>query len=198
MKFVLVRHGATEWSVSGQHTGLTDIELTIDGRDQAARAGQALRILMGDAMDTTPVFSSPLQRARHTATIVFGHERTISISEDLVEFNYGDFEGLTTPEIRAGHSNWDLWRDGCPGGETCIDVGLRADRFLAQAEAASDTVIVVAHGHLLRILAARAIGLDPHEGRAFTLDTATVSIIEDVRGYRLVKLWNLDPHLLGN
>jgi broad specificity phosphatase PhoE len=198
MKLVLLRHGATQWSVSGQHTGLTDIDLTADGRDQARRARVALRRLMGDAMDTAAVFCSPLQRAHNTAVIVFGEQRSLVLSDDLVECDYGDFEGLTTPQIRDRQPQWDMWRDGYPGGETCADVGRRADRFLALAQAAGDTAIVVAHSHLLRILAARALGLAAEEGRAFTLDTASVSIIEDVRGYRVVKLWNLEPALLAD
>lgn len=197
MKLILVRHGATEWSVTGQHTGTTDIPLTSEGVIQGRRAALAVAKLLGDEMESVPIFSSPLGRARITAGLVFGEDRPLRIDGDLTEYNYGRYEGLTPAQIRDIAPGWDIWRDGCPDGETCEMVGNRVDRFLLAAEAAGPTVAAVAHGHLIRILAARAVGLPPEQGQIFTLDTATVSVIEDVRGKRVLKIWNLDPRLLA-
>jgi broad specificity phosphatase PhoE len=195
MKLILVRHGATEWSVSGQHTGRTNIELTEQGRTQAHRAAKAVRKVMGSDFATAPVFSSPLARAKETAQIIFGSGR-VRFDNNLMEFDYGDYEGLTSTEIRLSNPTWEIWNDGCPNGETCDAVGMRADSFLQSIERSDATVVAVAHGHLIRILAARAIGLPGAQGQIFTLDTATISIIEDVRGKRAIKMWNLDPVLL--
>ena len=195
VKFVLVRHGATEWSVSGRHTGTTDLPLTGDGEAQARRAGNAIRAVLGDEFDTAPIFASPRLRATATAAILFGPSRAITIDEDLREFEYGAYEGLTSAQISALDPGWDLWSDGCPDGETAEMVGRRCDRFLVAAAHGGPTVVAVAHGHLLRILAARAVGLNANDGAIFTLDTATISVVEDVKGKRVVRLWNLDPAL---
>ena len=195
MRLVLVRHGAT-MDVYGQHTGLTDIPLTPDGIAQAERAARLVRILMGDNFESATLYSSPLGRAVVTAGVIFGEDRQPVLTDDLLEFDYGDYEGLTPAEVRALKPGWDIWRDGCPNGETCQQVGDHVDRFLDRIDA-DETTIAVAHGHVIRILAARAVGLAPEQGRIFTLDTATVSVIEDVPGKRVVKVWNLDPGLVA-
>ena len=192
MKLVLIRHGATEWSVSGRHTGRTDLPLTSEGIAEAVGALPGVRRMLVEDFDAAMVFSSPRQRARTTADTIFVG-RSVTIDDDLAEFDYGDFEGLTSSEIKAIQPTWDLWSDGCPQGETCSEVGKRADRFLRRAEAAGPVVVAVAHGHLLRILAARAVGLAAEQGGVFTLDTATVSVIEDLRGRRVIRRWNVDP-----
>lgn len=194
MKLVLIRHGATAWSVSGQHTGRTDLALLPEGVEQATRAVGNVRSVLGSDWETATVISSPLQRAHTTAGLIFGADR-VSTDDNLQEMHYGDYEGLTTPEIRANRPSWDLWRDGCPNGESTEQVGVRCDAFLAahvpSVIGAPGTIAVVAHAHLLRILAARVLGLSASQGRLFTLHTAATSVIEDVRGNRCVSLWNL-------
>ncbi|GGB29188.1 phosphoglycerate mutase [Flexivirga endophytica] len=196
MKLLLVRHGETGWSVTGQHTGLTDIPLTPNGLEQATSAGNAARVVLGDEFALASAFSSPLSRARVTAESVMGADRPIGLCDELLELDYGEYEGLTPSEIRARRAGWDIWADGCPGGETVEAVGDRVDRFLAMIEDVP-TVIAFAHGHVIRILAARAVGLPARCGQIFTLDTATVSLIADVRGKRVVKMWNVDPMLVA-
>lgn len=194
MKLVLIRHGATAWSISGQHTGRSDIALLPEGIDQATRAIPNVRAVLGSDWETATVISSPLQRAHKTAKIIFGTDR-VAVDDNLLEMHYGDYDGLTSVEIRADRPNWDLWRDGSPNGETIDQVSARCDAFLAAHVPAvvgtPGTVAVVAHAHLLRILAARALQLPGTQGRLFTLDTAALSVIEDVRGNRCVSLWNL-------
>jgi broad specificity phosphatase PhoE len=194
MKLVLIRHGATAWSVSGQHTGRTNIALLPEGVEQANRAVANVRSVLGDEWESIQVISSPLQRAHTTAEIIFGPDR-VSTDDNLMEMHYGDHEGLTSVEIRASRPDWDLWRDGNPNGETTEQVGARCDAFLAahvpSAVGTPGTLAVVAHAHLLRILAARTLGLPASQGRLFTLHTAATSVIEDVRGNRCVSLWNL-------
>ena len=197
MQLLLVRHGETAWSVTGQHTGLTDIPLTANGYEQAAGAANAARLLLGDEFARASVFSSPLSRARITGESVVGPGRRIQVCEELLELDYGEYEGLTPAEIRHERPGWDIWTDGCPGGETVEAVGDRVDRFLQKIEDAP-TNIAFAHGHVIRILAARAVGLPARSGQAFTLDTATVSLIADVRGKRVIKMWNVDPRLLSD
>ena len=156
-----------------------------------------MRKLLGEEFETARVFSSPRVRARKTAAIVFGGARDVTIDEDLREFEYGAYEGLTTAQIVKLDPGWELWSNGCPDGETADAVGQRCDRFLVTAGTGPATVVAFAHGHLLRILAARAVGLDASEGGIFALDTATISVVEDVKGKRIVRLWNLDPSLLS-
>jgi broad specificity phosphatase PhoE len=194
MKLVLIRHGATAWSISGQHTGRTDLALLPEGIEQANQAVGNVRAVLGAEWETAKVISSPLQRAHTTAGIIFGADR-VSTDENLLEMHYGDYEGLTSPEIRVNRPDWDLWRDGNPNGETTEQVGVRCDAFLAahvpSVVGTPSTLVVVAHAHLLRILTARALGLQAAQGRLFTLHTAATSVIEDVRGNRCVSLWNL-------
>lgn len=179
----LVRHGATEWSVSGRHTSATDLPLLDSGIADARRLAARL------ADDTfAEVLTSPLQRARRTAELAgFGDAETC---DDLVEWQYGDDEGRTTLEIRAERPGWSIWRDGCPGGERPAQVGTRCDRVIDRIRAADGPVLVFAHAHVLRVLAARWLGLDPGEGRLFRLDTATLSQVGYERETPVLLRWN--------
>jgi broad specificity phosphatase PhoE len=185
----LVRHGETEWSRLGRHTGWTDIPLTEVGRDQARSLG---RRLAGHRFEL--VLTSPLSRAAETTAIAgFG---TVAIADpDLREWDYGDLEGRLTEEIRADHPGWTIWRGPWPGGETAGEVGERADRVLARISRVDGTALVVAHGHLLRVLAARWLGLPPASGGLFALDTATVSILDRDRATPVIETWNETCHL---
>ena len=182
----LVRHGETEWSASGKHTGRTDIPLTAEGERKARALHERLG---GVAFDR--VFTSPLQRARRTCELAgFGDRATAD--PDLLEWNYGDYEGRTTSEILKQRPGWLLFRDGCPNGEQPADVGARADRVIARLRAADDRAIVFSSGHILRVLAARWLGLAPSEGRLFMLSTASVSTLgyEHGKDEPAVQLWN--------
>lgn len=167
----MVRHGETAWSRSGQHTGLTDLPLTETGERDAR--GLAAR-LAGRAF--TRVLTSPLQRAARTCELA-GFGAASLRDPDLVEWNYGDYEGLRTAEIHALRPGWNLFRDGCPGGESPADVGVRADRVIARLRAGGGDVLLFSSGHFLRTLAARWIGLPPAAGQYFILGTATVSVL---------------------
>jgi broad specificity phosphatase PhoE len=183
-RVTLVRHGATEWSESGRHTGRTDVPLTEEGRWQAAALAPCLA---GRAF--AEVLTSPLARARETARLAgFPHARVV---EDLREWDYGDLEGRTTPEIRGERPGWLLWRDGAPNGETIDEVGARADAVLRTIRAVRGDVCVVAHGHVLRILTARWLGLDPAWGRAFALGTASLSTLGYEREVPVIAEWNV-------
>src|SRR3954471_20632634 len=165
----LVRHGATEWSESGRHTGRTDVALTDAGREAAGRLG---RQLADHAF--TRVLTSPLRRARDTCELA-GLAARAEVVDDLREWDYGDYEGLTTAQIRETRPGWSVWTDGCRGGENADDVGDRADRIVGQLRAGTGDVAVFAHGHLLRVLAARWVGLPPTGGALLALDTAGLS-----------------------
>ncbi len=195
MRIILIRHGATEWSVASRHTGLTDLPLTALGEEQASSAARVLRALVPHVDEPVRNFSSPLRRSLQTAVIVCGSGAVIVEDSRLREFHYGDYEGLTTAEIRDSRPGWDIWRDGCPNGETVEEVGERVDSFLSSLEGAHGTSVVFSHGHLIRVLAARAVGLSAVQGSIFSLETAAISIIEDPRGEREIKLWNHDPSL---
>lgn len=188
----LVRHGETEWARLGRHTGRTDIPLTDAGRTQARALGRRLaRHRFG------LVLTSPLSRAAETAAIA-GFAETAARDEDLMEWDYGALEGRTTANIRDEMPDWTIWRGPWPGGETAEDVGARADRVIARirgAQAGGD-VLVFAHGHLLRVLAARWIGLSPSSGGSFELATATVSILGWDRENPSIELWNGASHLV--
>lgn len=191
MKLILVRHGATEWSANGRHTGNTDLPLTDDGRNQAENTRFKVAAMVGHTFAIT--WSSPLSRARSTADIVLGG-KPYSLDNRLREFEYGDYEGLTTAQIRERAPGWTVW-DGCPHGETVADVAARCDAFLADAHSSPATVgLVFAHGHLLRILASRAIGQPGEFGRVLGLDTASVSVIDDLRDGAGITLWNDVSH----
>jgi broad specificity phosphatase PhoE len=182
----LVRHGETEWSASGRHTGRTDIPLTEEGERRARRLRERL-----DGLKFDRVFTSPLQRARHTCALAGFGDRAV-VDADLLEWNYGDYEGRTTKEILGQRPDWLLFRDGCPNGEQPADVGARADRIIARLRAEDDRAIVFSSGHILRVLAARWLGLPPSEGRLFMLGTASVSVLgyEHDKDEPAAQLWN--------
>jgi len=182
---VLVRHGETEWSASGRHTGRTDVPLTDAGRGQATALGGCLR-----EWTFALVLASPLQRAAETCRLA-GLGDAMQARDDLTEWDYGDYEGLTTVEIRTNRSNWSLWAQGVPGGETADEVGARADRVIAEAQAASGDVALFAHGHFLRVLTARWLDLPPERGRSFALGTATLSVLGYERENRVITRWNV-------
>jgi broad specificity phosphatase PhoE len=181
---ILVRHGETEWSVSGQHTGSTDIPLTENGRDVARR----LAPLMADARFAL-VLTSPLGRARETCTLAGLGERA-EVDADLMEWNYGEYEGLTTKQIDAKAPGWMLFRDGCPGGESPAAVRARVDRVIARIRRVDGDVALFAHGHVFRVFAARWLGLPAAAGSGFLLDTATVSVLSHYHGIPAIKRWN--------
>jgi probable phosphoglycerate mutase len=182
----LVRHGETEWSASGKHTGRTDIPLTEEGERKARGLKERLKGVTFDR-----VFTSPLQRARRTCELAGFGERA-KVEPDVLEWNYGDYEGRKTSEILEGRPGWLLFRDGCPNGEQPADVGARADRVIARLRAQDDRAIVFSSGHILRVLAARWLGLAPSEGRLFMLGTASISILgyEHDKDEPAVQLWN--------
>jgi broad specificity phosphatase PhoE len=179
----VVRHGETAWSLSGQHTSTTDIPLTDNGR----RGAQELRPYL--SKEFSLVLVSPMQRARETCSLAGLGDRA-TIESDLLEWNYGRFEGLTTVEIQKEEPDWNIFRDGCPGGETPEQVGKRVDRVIARALAASGDVALFAHGHVLRVLAAHWLGLSPVAGQRFLLDPSTLSVLSDYHGVPAVKIWN--------
>jgi broad specificity phosphatase PhoE len=181
---LLVRHAATEWSVAGRHTGRTDLPLTPAGRQAAAQiAGR----LAGHSFDL--VLSSPLRRARETCELcgLGGQAQTVA---DLAEWDYGDYEGLTSAEIEQRRPGWSLWRDGCPGGESTSEVGARADAVIALLCGLRGQAAVFAHGHILRVLAARWIEAAPELGARLMLSTATLSMLCAEHGARAIGGWN--------
>jgi probable phosphoglycerate mutase len=179
-----IRHGETAWSLSGQHTGVTDIPLTEKGRQLAAALGPALA-----ERRFACVLVSPLRRARETCKLAGLGDGAI-VDADLVEWNYGEYEGLTPAEIHASRPGWMIFRDGAPGGETPEDVAARVDRVIARVREVDGDVAVFAHGHVLRVLAARWIGLPPDGGRHFLLDTGTLCVLSRYRDEPAVKTWN--------
>jgi broad specificity phosphatase PhoE len=180
----LVRHGETEWSRSGQHTGSTDIPLTENGRRDAERLG---RHLAGRHFDL--VLVSPMERARETARLA-GYADEAQVRDDLVEWDYGEYEGITTPDIRKERPGWFLWRDGALGGEDAAAVGARADRVVAELRDLGTDAIVFAHGHFLRVFTARWLDMDPAEGGKLALHTGTLSIVGYERELPAIWLWN--------
>jgi probable phosphoglycerate mutase len=183
MRIVLARHGETEWSASGQHTSTTDIALTDRGREAARRLHDRLA-----GQEFALVLASPRARARETARLAgFDPE----IDADLAEIDYGDYEGLTTPQIREDRPGWSLWTDGSPGGESLAQAGARADRVIERALAADGDVALFAHGHILRVLAARWLALPPERGGSFGLDTASLSELGFERENRVIQRWNM-------
>jgi broad specificity phosphatase PhoE len=180
----LLRHGATAWSVTGQHTGRTDLPLSAEGEVQAIELGASL-----DGRAFSLVLTSPRQRARETCRLA-GYGDVGVVDADLAEWDYGDYEGLTTAEIRERVPGWTIWDFPCPGGERIDQVAARADRVVARIVAADGDVAVFAHGHILRVLAARWCRLAPVEGRCFSLDTATRSVLGWEHDYPTVHHWN--------
>lgn len=179
----LVRHGPTEWSRAGRHTSVTDLPLLVDGEQDAVAAGKRLA-----ESDFAQVLTSPRARARRTAQLAGFADA--EVDEDLVEWAYGDYEGLTTPQIRESVPGWTVWTHPSPGGETAEEVAARLDRVVARTRAVDGRTLVFAHGHSLRVLAARWLGLAPSEGRLLRLDTATVSVLGFERETPVVLRWN--------
>jgi probable phosphoglycerate mutase len=167
----LIRHGETQWTLSGQHTGLTDLPLTAGGEEQARRLRNRL-----NNMTFTKVFTSPLQRATRTCELS-GYGSMGQPDPDLVEWNYGDYEGWTRNQILAGRPNWLIFRHGCPNGESPQDVGVRADRVISRIRQVNGNVLVFSSGHFLRVLIARWLGLAPSGGCYFKLGTAALSVL---------------------
>lgn len=167
----LVRHGDTAWSVTGQHTGLTDLPLTARGERNAMQLRERLATLT-----FARVYTSPLQRATHNCELA-GFNAAAIVDNDLVEWDYGLYEGLTTAEIDLKKPSWELFRDGCPGGESIAEVALRADRIIAKVRAVEGDILLFSSGHILRVLASRWLGLDPSMGRLLQLKTASLSIV---------------------
>jgi broad specificity phosphatase PhoE len=184
LEVVLVRHAETEWSRDGRHTGLTDIPLT-DGGRAAARA-LAGRL---DPWRFERVLVSPLRRARETCELCGLGEMAEPV-DDLHEWDYGDYEGLTTAQIQTRRPDWNLWRDGCPGGENAAQVAQRADRVIAMLEGQRGAVAVFSHGHMLRVLGSRWIELDPANGARLALSPAAISVLGHERDTRVLALWN--------
>jgi broad specificity phosphatase PhoE len=181
----LIRHGETEWSLSGAHTGRTDLPLTPRGQERAAAIG---RYLNGSTFAL--ILTSPLQRARETCRLA-GYGEAAQIEPDLAEWDYGAYEGRTTAEIRKERPDWSLWRDGVTGGETIDQVAARARRVIDRAAKAGGDVALFAHGHVLRILTACWLGLPPIEARLCALDTGSVSVLGYERETRVISSWNL-------
>ncbi len=175
MTLVTIRHGDTEWTLSGRYTGITDLPLTPHGRRQATTLAPLVeRMLSGDS---ARAFSSPRVRAAATAALALP-SRPVTVDPLVAEYDYGDYEGLTDTQIRRPAPGWDIWRDGCPHGDS--------------------TEVVVTHGHFSRILAAGALGLAPENGRLFAMVTASISVIEDYHGERCTGRWNVDAALLND
>jgi probable phosphoglycerate mutase len=188
-ELLLLRHGETPWSTVGRHTGWSELPLTEGGRRQAEALG---RRLAGRAFAL--VLVSPLARARETCRLA-GYDEVALVDPDLREWNYGRLEGMTLEEIRAAHPGWSVWRDGAPGGETIDEVAARADRVIARASAAGGDVALFAHGHLLRILATRWLGVNPTAAAQLALDTASVSLLGLEPEWRSIRRWNDVSHL---
>lgn len=186
----LARHGETAWTISHQHTGLTDLPLTERGEGNARRLGERLK-----GLTFARVFTSPLQRAKRTSELA-GFGTIASEDVDLVEWNYGDYEGKTTKEIGQQRPGWELFRDGCPGGESVEEIANRVDRVVARLRALESNLLLFSHGHFLSVFAARWLGLDVSAGRLFFLDTAALSIVGYHHGRNdpVLRLWNDCSH----
>jgi broad specificity phosphatase PhoE len=186
----LFRHGETEWSLSGQHTGRTDLPLTAAGRRRAQAIGRRL-----SGRPFALVLSSPLARALETCRLA-GYGDPARLTDDLLEWDYGDYEGRRTADIQKERPGWSLWRDGVPGGETVAEVGARARRVIDTASAADGDVALFAHGHVLRVLSACWLDLPPDGGRLFALGTAAVSVLGYEHDTQVIVKWNQDSHLV--
>jgi broad specificity phosphatase PhoE len=187
----LARHGETAWSLTGQHTGLTDLPLTECGERNARRLGERLK-----GLTFAKVWTSPLQRAARTCELA-GFATVAEVDRNLLEWNYGDYEGRRTAEIQAERPGWQLFRDGCPAGETPDEVGARADRVVSRVRAVRGDVLVFSSGHFLRVLAARWLGVEPGAGRFFLLSTASLSALgyEHNLSQPAIRLWNDTRHV---
>jgi probable phosphoglycerate mutase len=187
----LARHGETAWTLTGQHTGRTDLPLTERGRQNAQRLGERLK-----GLNFPKVLTSPLQRAACTCSLA-GFGDAAEIDPDLVEWDYGEYEGLTTAEIYAQRPEWQLFRDGCPGGESPQQVGARADRVVSRVRAVHGDALLFSSGHFSRVLAARWLGLEPAGGRYFLLSTASLSVLgyERTLAQPVICSWNDTSHV---
>ncbi|HWF53543.1 MAG TPA: histidine phosphatase family protein [Solirubrobacteraceae bacterium] len=186
-EIVIVRHGATEWSESGQHTSGTDLPLIESGRQRAAELAPLLA-----KRTFALVLCSPLRRARETCELAGLGDHAV-LCPDLVEWNYGEYEGLTSPQIWEKRPDWLLWRDGCPGGESPAQVAARTERVIARAREAGGNVALFAHGHVLRVLAARWIEMDVMAGARLTLGAGTISVLGFERSTQVIAAWNHAP-----
>jgi broad specificity phosphatase PhoE len=186
-RVVLVRHGETEWSASGRHTGATDVPLVEAGREQARSLAPAL-----GTQTFGQVLSSPLRRARETCELT-GFGSVAQLRDELQEWDYGEYEGLTTEQIRAQRPDWDLWREGCPGGESPAEVSARADGLLASLAHADGDVLVFAHGHILRALSARWLEMPVSAGGRLALSAGALSVLGRERETRVLQRWNETP-----
>lgn len=188
----LVRHGETAWSLTGQHTGLTDLPLTEHGEDEARALYERLA-----GVPVERVFTSPLQRAKRTCSLA-GFGAIADDDQDLVEWNYGDYEGLRSAEIHMRQKEWLIFRDGCPGGESPKEVAARADRVLNRARALKGNVLIFSSGHFLRMLGVRWLELEPLAGKFFNLNTASVSALgyENIVSQPVILFWNDTRHLV--
>jgi len=189
VEILLARHGETQWSADGRHTGLTDVPLTDTGRDQARQLGPRFA-----GREFALVLSSPLSRARDTCELAGLGDR-VELRDELVEWDYGDYEGLTTPQIREEVAGWGIWTHPVAGGETVERVGVRIDGVISELAGADGDCIVFAHGHVLRVLAARWLGLPARDGALLALNTATLSVLGYERQRQVVQLWNDGSHL---
>jgi len=188
------RHGETEWSLSGQHTGVTDIPLTAHGESDARKLGARLQ-----GLTVAKVFTSPLQRARRTCELA-GFGAQAEILPDAIEWNYGAYEGVTSHDIHRERPDWDLFRDGCPGGEDAAAVGLRADRVIERVRAVNGNVLLFSSSHFLRVFAARWIMLPPTGGARFVLSTTALNELSyehDKLTEPVIRVWNDTAHLKG-
>jgi broad specificity phosphatase PhoE len=183
-EIVLVRHGETEWSRTGRHTGRTDVGLTERGQQQGQAVGLALR-----ARRFAVVLTSPLERAAETCRLA-GYGDVAARRDELMEWDYGAYEGRKTLDIRKERPGWTLWRDGVPDGETATEVAARVDRLVDELHSADGDAAVFSHGHLLRVLAARWVGLEPAAGGLFALDPATISVLGYEREMPVIRSWN--------
>jgi probable phosphoglycerate mutase len=181
---VVVRHGETEWSANGKHTSRTDLPLTEKGRERALALASVLA-----EWSFALVLTSPLRRARETCELA-GFGDAAEVCEDLHEWNYGAYEGLTTPEIRVERPDWSLWRDGCPGGELPQQVGERADRALARLRSADGDALAFAHGHILRVITGRWLGMPAAAGARFALAAGGVGELGFERETEVLRRWN--------
>jgi probable phosphoglycerate mutase len=182
----LVRHAETEWSRAGLHTGRTDVPLTGEGRKRARELARRL-----GARRFGAVLASPLGRARETAELA-GLGAEVQLRDDLLEWDYGDYEGITTQEIRATRPDWYLWRDGVPGGETAEEIGARCDRVIEELLTVDGDVAVFAHGHVLRVLSARWVEEPVSFGGRLYLSTGAISVLGFEREVRVIRRWNLE------
>jgi len=190
----LARHGETAWSISGQHTGLTDLPLTARGECNARRLGERL-----EGLTFARVFTSPLQRARRTCELA-GFGSRAEVDRDLTEWNYGAYEGLSTADIHAKRPDWEMFRDGFPGGESFDEIAARADRIVERVRSIDGAVLLFSSGHFLRVLAARWLGIKPQAARYLLLGTASLSTLtyEHNPSQPAIGLWNDMHHISAN